>query len=87
METAAARWFERRRYVPHQQSGFVDAVRVGNRIGAYERLRIWVSGRGEKLNGLGNLNNFSQVHHRNSIRNVLDDVEVMGDEQIGELQF
>ena len=34
-----------------------------------------------------NLNNLSEIHHGHSVRDMLDDADVMADEQVGQVQL
>ena len=70
-----------------------DAVHLGFGVGLGHRRQqgLGVRCKGasgcEQLVGLGQLHHLSDVHNSDPIRDVLDDAEIVGDEQIGEIEL
>ena len=55
--------------------------------GRYERLCIGVQGIGEKVLCRGELHDLAEVHNGDTVGDMFDDREVMGDEQVGQIEL
>jgi hypothetical protein len=55
--------------------------------GLEQELSVWVEGTAEKILSQSHFHNLSHIHHSNSITDVFDDSEIMGDEEIGKTQL
>src|SRR5437764_327138 len=83
VETAAGRRVHRRRYVPGEDDPLalhLD-VRVGDRDGRQERLRVRMQWMLVEVDAVGELDDLAQVHDRDPVADVPHDREVVGDEQ------
>lgn len=61
--------------------------RVGLRYRPEQRMRIWVQWAAVDFRGIGNLDNFSQVHYGHSVADMLHDGQVMAYEQVGQAEL
>ncbi len=62
-------------------------IRIRVRDGCEQRCRIRVPGSPEEGFLSCQLNDLSGIHHGNSVRDVLNNAEIMGDEDIGEIEL
>ena len=87
VEPAAAGWGDRRRHVAGDELDAAALVRVGQRNGVEQRPRVGVAWCGEQLVGGGGLDDAAEVHHRHPVGDVLDDAEVVGHDEVGEVEL
>jgi len=74
--------------VPFQDDALAAAAaRIWMGNGRQERLRVRVRRSVEYLLALTDLDDLSQIHHRDMVRDMANDGKVMRNEQIGESQF
>ena len=59
-------------------------VRIRNRDSGQQLFRIWVLGVVENVVGISLFDELSLVHHRNTIADVSNDGQIVGNEQIGQ---
>ncbi|EAU65581.1 conserved hypothetical protein [Stigmatella aurantiaca DW4/3-1] len=78
---------QRRRHVPLKQDALLPVLRIGHRHGRQQGLGVRVAGVAVQLRGLRQLHDLPQVHHRHPRGDVLHDLQVMRDEEVGELQL
>ena len=85
---AARRRIDRARYVAGQDHAlaFPGAV-FRDRHGGEQRLGVGVQRRFEQAGLAGRLNDTAEIHHRHPVADVLDDSQVVGNEQIGQLEL
>src|SRR5205807_6097661 len=62
-------------------------VRVGDRDRAEQRLRVRVQRVGVDLFGVRDLDDLAEVHHGDPVAQVADDRQVVGDEQVGQVEL
>ena len=60
---------------------------IGHRHGVEQRPGVGVAGCGEQLVGGGGLDDPAEVHHRHAVGDVLDDPEVVGHDEVGEVEL
>ena len=65
----------------------VALVRVGNRYGRKELLRVWVTRIRENGTPRPHFDDLAEVHHRHTVADALDDAHVVRDEKEGEPHF
>ena len=65
---------------------FAAGVFIDYRHGCHQRLSIGVQRAGKDFAGRPFFDDFSQVHDRYPVADVMDDAEVVGDEQIGQFE-
>ena len=84
VETASGRGVDGGGDVARQYNAsfFVRGVRYG--CGREQGLGIRVHGGVVKGGCIGDLDQFAQVHHRHAVTDVLDDIQIVGDELIGQ---
>ena len=84
VETAAGRRIQRRRRVASEDdalAGLLD-IRIGNRHGRQQRLRVRMVRLAVERLPVRNLDHLTQIHNGNAIGDVLHDGQVVGDKQI-----
>jgi hypothetical protein len=59
-------------------------VRVGGRDRGQERPRVGVDRRREQVVGVRDLDDAAEIHHRDSVRDVPHDREIVRDEEVGQ---
>ncbi len=89
VEVAAARRVGRIGHLAAQQdaAALVAQARVGQRHGGEERLGVRVHRALVQLVGVGHLDQLADVHHRDPVTDVLDHAEVVGDEEVGQVEL
>ena len=87
MEVAAGRRVGGIGHLARQDDAVHVRLRIGLRDGGQQRLGVRMLGIAEQLLGLGQLDHLADVHHAHPVGDVLDDAEVVGDEQVGEVEF
>ena len=85
VETATARRVDRTRRITGKNDALAALlhVRIGDRHGGEQRLRIRMVRLGVQTLPVGQLDHFTEVHDGDAIGNVLNDGKVVGNEQIG----
>ena len=84
VETAAGRRIQRRRRIASEDdalAGLLD-IRIGNRHGRQQRLRVRMVGLAVERLPVRNLDHLTQIHNGNAIGDMLHDRQVVGDKQI-----
>ena len=87
MEPAAGRRRDRRRHVAGYQLAAPPRRWVGDGHGIEQRPRVRMPGRGEQRVGGGDLDDAPEIHHRDPVGDVLDDAEVVGNDDVGEVEL
>ena len=82
----AAGWCDRRRDISGEADFFHARVGVELGHGREQRLRVGMTGMIEHLLGRATLDNTPEIHHGDLIRQVLDNPQIVGDEQIRQPQ-
>src|SRR5262249_13264359 len=85
MEAAPARRIDRTRHIALQHDAFALAGHV--RHGGQQGARIGMAALGIELRGRRNLRNLAEIHHGDTIADVLDHAQVVRDEQEGQREF
>ena len=86
-EAAAGRRVDRARHVTREHDPGALAARDGLRVGREEGHRVRVQRPGEELVRGRDLDDAAQVHHGDAVGDVADDREVVGDEDVGEVEL
>ena len=86
MEGAAFRRIDRGGHVALEHDALALRARIGDGRGRHQGLRIRVARRGEDRLLVADLDDAAEIHHGDAMRDVLDDAEIMGDEEIGEAE-
>src|SRR5216683_2461685 len=83
MKRTTDRRIERRRWITGQNQAFAVpfTIWIGNRHRANERFCVWMEWFSEHLIGRPELDDFSEIHDRDSVRDVFYDGEIMRDEK------
>ena len=84
MEPATARWIDRRWRLAGDAGRGPVGPRIGDGYRVEEHLGVRVGRSSVEAVGCGDFAQTTEVHHRDTIRDVLHDREVMGDEDHGE---
>ena len=86
VEQAAGRQVERTRQFAARRgdAGAPRRVEFGRRI--EQRLRIGMARRGEQRLGRADLDHLAEIHHRDAMRDVADQAQIVRDEHHGQLQ-
>ena len=86
MEAAARWWIDRRGDVTTEDDPLPPGATVflDHRDCREQGVRVRVAGTGEELLGLGDLDDFPEVHHRDAVAHLADDREVVRDEDVRE---
>ena len=78
---AAAGWgVNRRRDVTFQDDSLAFLRRIGNGDGGKQCFCVWVKRVFVQIARIGYLDDLAEIHHRNAVRNVLDDGQPMRNE-------
>ena len=87
MEAAAARRGDRARDVPleHDALPLLGQIRVRDRDGRQQRLRVRHDRPRVELVGRRELDDLAEVHHRDPVAHVANDAEVVRNEEVGQL--
>src|SRR5919197_3723780 len=88
VEATAARWVDRRRHVAGEDDPLALCLdcRVGNRHGGEESLTVRVQRPLVEINAVGELNDLSQIHHRDTVADMAYHGKVVRDEEVGQLE-
>ena len=86
-EAAARRRVDRARHVAGQDDAVALAAGHGLRVRGEERNRVRVQRPREELVGRRDLDDAPEVHHGDAVGDVADDGEVVGDEDVGEVEL
>lgn len=86
VEAATFRRIDRSRRVAHETNTRAFGARGRNWNRSKQRLSIRVQRTCEYLFGPGFFHDFAKIHHRHSIRDMLDDGQVVRDEKISEIE-
>ena len=62
-------------------------VRVGQGYGVEQGPGVGMAGRGEQVVRRCRLDDAAEVHHGHPVGDVLDDAEVVGDDEVGEVEL
>ncbi len=73
-------------YVAFYGDALALVVGVGGGYGGQESYRVGMKGILIESLGCGDFNNLTEVHDCNAVGDVFDDAEVVGDEQVGEVE-
>src|SRR6185312_16329173 len=87
VEPAARRGRYGARWVAAEHDAVAEALapgRLDSGHGGEERLRVRMDGPGMQLLRRRELDDLPEVHHRDPVGDVTDDVQVVGDEEVGE---
>src|SRR5215217_3612872 len=84
-ESATRRGRNRARWVTGDDEPLATETRVGDRGGGEQSLCVRVPGVRVELRRRRMLDDDSQIHDRDLIRNVTDDAEIMADEEVREI--
>src|SRR4029077_11837445 len=87
VEAAALRRVDRAWHIALQDDARARIARLRHRHGGEERESVGVLRRGEDLAFLRRLDDLAEIHHRDAMRHMLDDGEVMADEEKGEAEL
>lgn len=86
VETATFRGIDWCRRVAFETNPRAFGARGWNWNRSKQRLSIWVQRARENFVGRGFFHDLAKIHHRHSIRDILDDGQVVRDEQIREIE-
>ncbi len=88
VERASAWWVDAARYVTLQQEAGAAPLhnRVGDRYRRQQRLGVRMRRLAEHILVGPHLDNTTEIHHADDIRNMTDNRKIMGDEHHGEIQ-
>ena len=87
VEAAAGRRRDRARHVALEHDALALRVGIGDRDGREQRLGVRVDRPRVELLGRRELDDLAQVHHGDAVRDVADDAEVVGDEDVGQREL
>jgi hypothetical protein len=89
VEPAAGRGVDRRRHIAGQDDPLpaVGEVGIGDRYGRQQRGHIGVPRPPVELAGRGHLGEPAQIHHRDPVADLPHHRQVVGDEQVGEVEL
>ena len=87
MKGTARRRVDGARDIPSCRNDRLFSARVGHGDGRDENLRVGVQRPVVEIAACGKLHDLPQVHDGHAVTHVLDDTEVVGDEQVGQLEF
>lgn len=87
MENAARGRIQRRWKIPSEEDPVLARVRVRHWNGGKKGPRVRVLRIRVEPVTRGELRDFAQIHHGDAVRDVLDDLQIVGDEEIGQLEF
>ena len=82
METAPGRDVHRTGHRPSETYRLLLDIEVGDWHGRHQRLRVGVERRAEHPHGIADLHYATEVHHCNSVREMLDGREIVRDEHV-----
>src|SRR5256885_2772383 len=81
---AARRWVDRRGHVTLQNYSLALLLRIGNRNGRQQRLRVRMQWLRIQFGSGRNLDNPAQIHHSDARGNMLNNSQAMRDKQVSE---
>ena len=84
VEGTAAGWIDGRGNVAREDDAFALGLWVHNGNGRQQSLGVGMQGFANDSFGFGEFNGFAQVHHHDSMADVLNDGEVMRNEEVGD---
>ena len=87
METAAPGRIQRAGNVAVQDNPPTPFFAIGNRDGRNQGLGIWMQGLQKKFTAASQFDNFTQVHDGHAITDVTNDAQIMGYEQVGQIEL
>ena len=87
VKMTAARRVHRARHVALQADPLALHLRVRHRHGGEQRLGIGMLRIAVELARVGQLDDAAEIHHRHAVGNVLHHGEIVGDEQIGQVEL
>lgn len=87
MKMAAARWIDRRRDFAAQDLMLTDPLWIRDRHRIKESLGVGVARLRIELLGVSHFDDLTQVHHRDSVTDMLYYAQVMGDEKVCQAEF
>ncbi len=85
VELTALGWIDGAGDIAFQEDGVLLCVGVGGRDGSQEGDGVGVGGVVKELNGVGQLDEVTQIHDTDAVADMLDDREVVGDEEVGKV--
>ena len=87
VEAAAGGGVDRVRWVPGQGRHLRPRIRVHRGHRGQERRRIGMGRRGQHRVGRADLDHLAEIHHRHPVADEADHVEIVADEQVGEVEL
>ena len=85
MKFAAGRRLDRAWNIPFQNDCFTVVIQIRRRNRRKQCLRIWMGRMRIKLLCRSQLYHIAQIHHADTVADVLDNAQVMRNEQIGQV--
>ena len=86
-ETASARDRARARQIAGEAVPVAGLVGMRGRDRGQERPRVGMGGPAEQVVGAGDLHDAAEIHHRDAVRDVTHDREIVRDEEVGEAEL
>jgi len=87
MESAARRRIDGAWDLPLQGENLAPDLGIGNGYRGEQKNRVGVAGMRVDLMALRNLHDLPQIHHRHAVGDVLHHVQIVGDEDVGEVEL
>ena len=87
MEPASGGRMQGRRDIAWKDNAFGWCGWIGNRIGGEQGLGVGMFGSGKEILSRSDFRELAHIHDRDPVSKILHHIEIMRDEQIGEVEF